>query len=82
MPHQWYVCIYVGARSSAATLQYYDWQREVLCLPCGSYCDKLGSSVDVELACMCRYFRTAAISNRHSPLLQDAYYTIGIDARA
>jgi hypothetical protein len=82
MPHQWCVCIYVGARSSAATLQYYDWQRKVLCRPCGPYRDRLGSSVDVELAWMRRYFRTAAISNRHSPLLQDAYDTIEIDARA
>ena len=82
MPHQWYICMYVGACSSAATLQYYDWQREALCRPCGPYRDKLGRSVDLELACMRRYFITAVISNRPSPLLQDAYYIIGIDARA
>jgi hypothetical protein len=79
-PHQWYVCIYVGARNSAASLQYYDWQRKVLCQPYGPYRDKLGRSVDVELACM----RAAqnCCHPRPSPLLQDAYDTIGIDARA
>jgi hypothetical protein len=76
------ICIHVGARSSAPTLQYHDWQRKVLRQPYGPYRDKLGCCVDAELNCMHLHFRTTAISNRPSPLLQDAYDIMAIDARA